>query len=110
MRHRTFFLAVALPTLIARVLSAQGGPLDNTLLLKTPAEAWAGYHGDSTGRHYSALNQINSGNVHELSLAWVSRVNTANQGAVFGGDGADPAPTPGGCCDRSSRPSHSAHG
>ena len=92
MRPRTFLFAVAVPA----ILVAQGGPLDNTLLLKTPTETWAGYHGDSTGRHYSALTQITSGNVHQLSLAWVSRVNTANQGAVFGGDGADPAPTPAG--------------
>ena len=80
--------------LTAATAFAQGGPLDNRLLLKTPAETWGSYHGDSTGRHYSALNQITRDNVHELSLAWVSRVSTANQGAIFGGDGADPEPTP----------------
>ncbi|HVW07267.1 MAG TPA: acido-empty-quinoprotein group A [Bryobacteraceae bacterium] len=86
--------AIFLWPLAAAVAFAQAGPLDNQLLLKTPAKEWAGYHGDSTGRHYSALNQITRENVHELSLAWVSRVSTANQDAVFGGDGPDPAPTP----------------
>ena len=80
--------------LTAAIAFAQGGPLDNRLLLKTPAETWGGYHVDSTGRHYTALNQITRDNVHALSLAWVSRVSTANQDAVFGGDGANPAPTP----------------
>jgi len=80
--------------LTAAIALGQGGPLDNRLLLKTPTDTWAGYHGDSTGRHYSALSQINRDNVHALSLAWVSRVSTANQDAVFGGDGANPAPTP----------------
>src|SRR3569623_3039984 len=78
----------------AAIAFAQGGPLDNRLLLKTPTETWGGYHGDSTGRHYSALSQITRDNVHELSLAWVSRVSTANQDAVIGGDGANPAPPP----------------
>ncbi|HEU5021102.1 MAG TPA: acido-empty-quinoprotein group A, partial [Bryobacteraceae bacterium] len=82
--------------LTAATAFAQGGPLDNRLLLKTPAATWPTYHGDSTGRHYSALRQITRENVHALSLAWVSRVSNANQDAIFGGDGPDPKPTPAG--------------
>lgn len=77
-------------------LTAQGGPLDPALLSKPPAATWAGYHGDSSGRHFSTLSQIDRANVHELTLAWTARVSNSNHGAVFGGDGPDPAPTPAG--------------
>ncbi len=96
MRSRDLLSGIAVLALTAAMLHGQGGPLDNTQLLKTPTDIWAGYHGDSTGRHYSALTQIDSANVHELSLAWAAHVSNANQGAIFGGDGPDPAPTPAG--------------
>jgi len=41
-------------------------------LLKEPAGAnWPSYNGDYTGRRYSSLHQINSGNVAQLRAAWV---------------------------------------
>jgi len=41
-------------------------------LLQTPVTAnWTSYNGDYTGRRYSALRQINTGNVHKLRAAWV---------------------------------------
>ena len=49
-------------------LGAQGlNPSD--LLHPRPGE-WPMYNGDFTGRRFSALSQINSGNVRRLALAW----------------------------------------
>jgi alcohol dehydrogenase (cytochrome c) len=41
-------------------------------LLATPVGAnWTSYNGDYTGRRYSALREIDSGNVQQLRAAWV---------------------------------------
>ena len=41
-------------------------------LLTSPAGAnWASYNGDYTGRRYSSLREINTGNVQQLRAAWV---------------------------------------
>ena len=50
---------------------AQG--LDPAALRKQPANMWPTYNGDYSGRRYSSLTQINSSNVHNLSLAWAAR-------------------------------------
>jgi len=55
-------------------------------------DSWPTFHGDYSGRHYSALDQINKTNVKSLSLAWTSRLNPSLQGAIIGGKGPDPAP------------------
>ena len=78
----SFLIALAL---ICALLRAQG-PLDPALLRKPPTEAWPTYHGDYSGRHFSTLNQINRSNVKGLSLAWVYRANTAEAGAITGGE------------------------
>jgi hypothetical protein len=49
-------------------------------------------HGDYTGRRYSTLKQINTGNVKGLTLAWVYRLNTSRSGAIVGGEGPDTPP------------------
>ena len=59
---------------------------------QTPTESWPAYHGDYSGRRYSALKQINSGNVKALTLAWVFRLNPSASGAITGGEGPDPKP------------------
>src|SRR5215813_1430555 len=58
--------------LIASLLAAQG--LDPRTLLKPPAEAWPTYNGDYSGKRFSPLTQINSGNVSSLTLAWFYRI------------------------------------
>ncbi len=65
------------------------GGLDPAALTKPLADSWPTYSGDYTGRRYSALKQINAGNVKSLTLAWVARVNpgSANAGAGGGGFG-----------------------
>ncbi len=41
------------------------------LLATPPAANWTSYNGDYTGRRYSALQEINPTNVHQLRAAWV---------------------------------------
>jgi alcohol dehydrogenase (cytochrome c) len=47
--------------------------------------SWPTYHGDYSGRRYSALKQINASNISSLSLAWVYRVNTGGGGGNIKG-------------------------
>lgn len=55
------------------VVSAQG--LDPSVLLKPATDTWPTYNGDYSGRRFSTLDQINAGNVHSLTLAWVYRTH-----------------------------------
>ena len=41
------------------------------LLAAAPSANWLMYHGDYSGRRYSALDQINTGNVAQLRAQWV---------------------------------------
>ena len=65
LRH-LFFLA------LPAVLCAQ--ELLPTKLLEQPTDAWPTYNGDYSGRRFSPLTEINSSNVHTLSLAWATRL------------------------------------
>src|SRR5262245_55107610 len=49
------------------------GRLDPAKLQQPPTDSWPTYHGDYSGRRYSALKQINDSNINSLSLAWVYR-------------------------------------
>ena len=60
-----------LALLVASALSGQ--MLDPAKLLQSPTDAWPTYQGDYSGRRFSELRQINSTNVHTLSLAWATR-------------------------------------
>ena len=73
----------------AATTGSPAGGLDPSTLTKPLADSWATYSGDYTGRRYSALKEINAGNVKGLTLAWVARVNpgSANAGAGGGGFG-----------------------
>jgi alcohol dehydrogenase (cytochrome c) len=57
---------------------------------KPPTDAWPTYHGDYKATHYSPLKQIDTANVHALSLAWSYRSNGSPRGAVLAGEGPDP--------------------
>jgi len=76
---RTLFVAPLL-AIVALTATAQEG-LNPATLLKQPTDAWPTYNGDYSGRRFSTLTQINSSNVHTLSLAWASRF-TGAAGAV----------------------------
>src|SRR5215472_16127803 len=49
--------------------------LDPAKPQQPPTDSWPTYHGDYSGRRYSALKQINASNIDSLSLAWVYRAN-----------------------------------
>src|SRR5947209_10914778 len=65
-------------TLLAQGLTPQA-------LLKPTPDSWPTYNGDYSGRRFSPLTQINSSNVHTLSLAWATRFSGGGRG---GGGGA----------------------
>jgi len=75
--------------LISRVLFGQS-PTSVSELSKPAIKAWATYHGDFSGRHFSTLKQIDTTNVKGLSLAWIYRVDTSTEGAIL--SGTPPAP------------------
>src|SRR5579864_6780514 len=70
MNIRLFFLPASL-TVFAALASGQG--LTPSTLLKQPTDAWPTYNGDYSGRRFSPLKQIDSSNVHALSLSWAAR-------------------------------------
>ncbi len=75
MTIRATFISLLLTALPA-ALPAQG--LDPAALLKQLPNTWPTYNGDYSGRRFSPLTQINSSNVHNLSLAWASRFSSTN--------------------------------
>jgi alcohol dehydrogenase (cytochrome c) len=54
--------------------------LDPAQLLKPNIDSWPTYSGDYSGRRYSTLTQVNQATVKNLSLAFVSRLQTGPQG------------------------------
>jgi alcohol dehydrogenase (cytochrome c) len=66
--------------LAASLMTAQG--LDPGALLKQPTTMWPTFNGDYSGRRYSPLTQINSSNVHELALAWATRLVADGPGNI----------------------------
>lgn len=61
-----------------------GDGLDPGALLKQPTDMWPTYNGDYSGRRYSPLSRINSGNVRSLALAWVYHADSGSANP-FGG-------------------------
>src|SRR5579884_3494017 len=67
--------------LAAGMLPAQG--LDPAKLLQPPTDTWPTYSGDYTGRRFSPLTKINTGNVKNLSLAWLFRLPQGLQASAL---------------------------
>ena len=63
--------------LLTALLLAQG--LDPKALLKPPTDTWPTYNGDYSGRRFSPLSEINSGNLNELALEWFYRISSVGQ-------------------------------
>lgn len=57
-----------------------------------PSDSWPTYHGDYSGRHYSALTQISPENVKGLSLAWIYHATAGGPTAIMGGSATPVAP------------------
>jgi alcohol dehydrogenase (cytochrome c) len=56
--------------LLATGATAWAQGVDQSMLLKPPADSWPLYHGTYDGQRHSKLEQITPQNVHALSLAW----------------------------------------
>ncbi len=92
MRKLPLFISL----LVAPGLFAQRG-LEPADLLKKLTDQWTSYSGDYSGKRYSYLNLINTSNVKDLSLKWMSNsittgcgptgVAPAAEGGGFGGGG-----------------------
>jgi acido-empty-quinoprotein group A len=50
--------------------------LSPSKLLKPPTDTWPTFNGDYSGRRYSTLSQIDSGNVNQLTVAWALPLKT----------------------------------
>jgi len=73
MRLKSLLALAAFFALRVPSTGAQG--LDPQALLRPPTNTWPTYNGDYSGRRYSTLDQINSGNVRSLGLAWAFPTN-----------------------------------
>src|SRR5690242_21939038 len=71
----------SLAFLITSSVTLLGQGLNPAALRKQPPNSWPTYNGDYSGRRFSSLAQINSSNVHELSLAWAARFTAENPGS-----------------------------
>jgi alcohol dehydrogenase (cytochrome c) len=91
-------LLTAAPFLLASTLVlAQGGGVTPAELLKPLKDSWPTYNGDYSGKRYSALDQVNTSNVRNLTLAWMVRLAPGPGGPVGGGRpgrGGGVRPTP----------------
>ena len=83
---------LAMPVLLV----AQGGGLDPADILKPLSDQWTSYSGDMSGKRYSALKQINTQTVKNLSLRWVANNITTGCGPTGTGAGGAASAGPGG--------------
>ena len=67
---------------------AAAGGLEQAGIMKSLTDEWTSYSGDLTGKRYSALKLVNTTNVKNLSLKWITPLNQ--------GCGATGAAPPGG--------------
>jgi len=67
------------------------GGLDPASLLEPLSDQWGSYSGDLTGKRYSQLDLVNTETVKNLSLKWLTEINTG-----CGPDGRGEAATGGG--------------
>jgi acido-empty-quinoprotein group A len=58
------------------------GRLDPAKLLQPPTDSWPTFNGDYSGRRFSPVAKITPANVHQLSLAWMFRLNGTGLGAI----------------------------
>ncbi|MGH9665683.1 MAG: acido-empty-quinoprotein group A, partial [Bryobacteraceae bacterium] len=79
MKRTGVFVALGLMT-----VALCGQSLNPAKLSQPPTDSWPTYNGDYSGRRFSPLSKINTGNIDSLSLAWVYRTNTT-AGGGFGG-------------------------
>jgi alcohol dehydrogenase (cytochrome c) len=72
---------------------AETGGLDQAAIMKPLSDEWTSYSGDLTGKRHSALKLVNKTNVKNLSLKWITPLNSGcgpTGTAPVGGAGAGP--------------------
>ena len=83
MKHRrSVSLAVSALALVCIGGYASAAEVDAQRLLNADKDPnnWLSYHGSYKSWHYSGLNQINTGNVAKLQVAWSHVASRANRG------------------------------
>jgi len=78
LRHLLLLCAWCLPVAVV------GQGLNPADILKPKPGAWPTYNGDYSGRRFSALKQINAGNVRDLKSAWTYRTDPGPEANMFG--------------------------
>jgi alcohol dehydrogenase (cytochrome c) len=58
------------------LLHGQTGGLDPADIMKPLADEWTSYSGDLSGKRFSALKQVNTNTVKNLSLKWIAGLTT----------------------------------
>jgi PQQ-dependent dehydrogenase (methanol/ethanol family) len=82
---RTKLLAAASSTVLALLVAAttaSAAEVDSNRILNADKDRndWLTYHGSYKSWHYSALDQINTGNVKNLRIAWIHQDTRATRG------------------------------
>lgn len=88
--HHGRIKAVALAMLAIGAFGAQAAEVTGDRVQKADPADWLSYHGAYNSWHYSALSQINTGNVKNLREAWshaASRATRGLQGFPLAADG-----------------------
>lgn len=67
---------------VSSIVPARVDVQSKELLAAAPSANWLMYHGDYSGRRYSALDQINTGNVAQLRAQWVFHAPGAGEWEV----------------------------
>jgi alcohol dehydrogenase (cytochrome c) len=70
-------ILLAMLSLSGSVPEVVAQELDAAALLKPATDTWPTYNGDYSGKRFSALTQINAGNVSSLTLAWAFNTHTS---------------------------------
>lgn len=65
-----FILLILLPALLVARQTPGPGGLDPQSIGQPSPDSWPTYDGDYTGQRFRSFDQINRGNVSQLSLAW----------------------------------------
>src|SRR6187551_1262404 len=94
---RSAFIATAVAGVCFAAAQAaeEKSVLPPSSLYKPLTTDWASYSGDYTGQRFSRLTQVDRNSVKQLTLAWVSRMNTTTNTAVIGGEGKGDFPVAG---------------
>ena len=71
--HTGQFLLLAALAIVPAFLGAQ--KLDPAMILHPAPDSWPTYSGDYSGTRYVPLKEINTANVHGLTLAWTQRLS-----------------------------------